>query len=177
MQHDPSHSNIDFISVNVWAGIIGNNLIGPTIIEDRINGANYLNFLDNILPILLEDVPLHTRQQMWYQLDGAPAHFTRPVYASDYTSISQHNGLEGEVLSWPPRSPDLTLLDFFVLDCMKEMVYNIVIENRDHLVRKIHEVATQIRQRRMCDNLKHEFLVRAELCLRNRGAHIEHLLQ
>ncbi|XP_026828179.1 uncharacterized protein LOC113562590 [Ooceraea biroi] len=123
-------------SVNVWAGIIDNNLIGPYIMEDRINGARYLNFLDNKIHILLEDIPLHTRRQMWYQLDGAPAHFTRP-----------------------------------------EMVYNSVIENRDHLVQRIHEAAAHIRQRRFCDNLKHEVLVCAELCLRNRGAHIEHLLQ
>ncbi|EZA50268.1 hypothetical protein X777_11106 [Ooceraea biroi] len=156
--------------------------------EDRINGARYLNFLDNRLHILLEDIPLHTRRQMWYQLDGAPAHFTRPVCQWLHPSSSiyrpwlhQHFPARwigrGGPVTWPPRSPDLTPLDFFLWGCMKEMVYNSVIENRDHLVQRIHEAAAHIRQRRLCDNLKHEVLVRAELCLRNRGAHIEHLLQ
>lgn len=39
----------------------------------------YLNFLNNILPELVENVPLNVRQQMIYQNDGAPAHSSRNV--------------------------------------------------------------------------------------------------
>jgi hypothetical protein len=65
-------------SVNVRAGIV-DRLIGPYVIEDRIGGAKNLNFLQETLPILMDDFPLSVRQDMWYQLDGAPAHLTRPV--------------------------------------------------------------------------------------------------
>jgi hypothetical protein len=35
-------------------------LIGPVILEDRMTGQNYLEFLQNELPEQLEDVPLAT---------------------------------------------------------------------------------------------------------------------
>lgn len=44
--------------INVWAGIIDNNIIGPAILPGRFNGENYLDFLENSLPELLEELPL-----------------------------------------------------------------------------------------------------------------------
>jgi hypothetical protein len=35
-------------------------LIGPVVLEDRLTGQNYLEFLQNELPEQLEDVPLAT---------------------------------------------------------------------------------------------------------------------
>ncbi|KAJ4428819.1 hypothetical protein ANN_25812 [Periplaneta americana] len=32
--------------VNVWAGILGEKVIGPFIIEDRVRGENYLKFVE-----------------------------------------------------------------------------------------------------------------------------------
>ena len=66
-------------SVNVWAGIINGRLIGPYLLPARLTGANYLIFLQEILPELLQDIPLGIRQHMWFQHDGAPPHFTRAV--------------------------------------------------------------------------------------------------
>jgi hypothetical protein len=66
-------------SVNVWAGIVDGRLIGPYVIEDRIGGTQYLNFLQETLPTLMDDLPLNINQDMWFQQNGAPAHFTRPV--------------------------------------------------------------------------------------------------
>jgi hypothetical protein len=64
------------VSVNIWAGIMGDHLIGPFRFPQRLSGPTYLNFLNNDLPLLLEDVPLLTRRRMWFQHDGAPAYFT-----------------------------------------------------------------------------------------------------
>lgn len=66
-------------SFNVWAGIIGDTLIGPFILPNRLNANSYLNFLSNDLAGLLEDIPIRTRLEMFYQHDGAPAHFGRFV--------------------------------------------------------------------------------------------------
>ena len=51
---------------------------------------------------------------MWYQHDGAPAHFSiaaRQVLNDKYPN--RWIGRGGPV-PWPPRSPDLTPLDFFL---------------------------------------------------------------
>ncbi|CAH1991692.1 unnamed protein product [Acanthoscelides obtectus] len=53
-------------SVNVWAGMVNGMLIGPFILPNRMDGMQYLDFLRNILPSLLEDVPLSVRQSMWF---------------------------------------------------------------------------------------------------------------
>ena len=62
--------------VNVWAGIIGNHLIGPFFFENTLNGAMYLQFLQENLNGLLENVPLQIRNHMYFMQDGAPPHFS-----------------------------------------------------------------------------------------------------
>jgi len=39
----------------------------------------YVDFLQNELPLLLEEVPLAKRMRMVFQHDGAPAHYSRLV--------------------------------------------------------------------------------------------------
>ena len=67
-------------SVNVWCGIVHDHLIGPYILPVRLNGRTYHAFLSEVLPELLETVPLALRQEMWYQHDGAPAYFNCNVH-------------------------------------------------------------------------------------------------
>ncbi|KAJ8947594.1 hypothetical protein NQ318_010106, partial [Aromia moschata] len=39
--------------VNVWAGIIEENIIGPFFIDDNLNGENYLALLqNNVVPTM-----------------------------------------------------------------------------------------------------------------------------
>jgi len=51
-------------SVNVWCGVIADQLIGPYIFAQRLTGAINANFLRDELPALLENVPLQTRLQI-----------------------------------------------------------------------------------------------------------------
>ncbi|GFX45512.1 uncharacterized protein TNCV_2740491 [Trichonephila clavipes] len=71
----------DRFLVNVWAGILGDHLIGPYILPDRLTGPRYLIFLEQVLPELLDSahVTAATRTSMWFQQDGAPAHFSISV--------------------------------------------------------------------------------------------------
>ncbi|EFN89291.1 hypothetical protein EAI_00035, partial [Harpegnathos saltator] len=64
-------------SCTVWAGIIGNELIGPYFFEETLNGQNYVRFLGEELGHLLENVPFIIRQNMWFMHDGALAYFSR----------------------------------------------------------------------------------------------------
>ncbi|GFW40852.1 uncharacterized protein TNCV_4369001 [Trichonephila clavipes] len=60
--------------VNVWAGILGDHLIGPYILPDRLTGPRYLIFLEQVLPELLDSayVTAATRTSKWFQQDGVP---------------------------------------------------------------------------------------------------------
>lgn len=102
-------------SVNVWAGIVNDTLIGPYLLPNRLNGQNYLIFLQDVLPELLEVIPLNIRQNMWFQHDGAPAHFAGEVRDHLHEVFGNQWIGRGGPVPWPPRSPDLTPLDFLFL--------------------------------------------------------------
>ena len=68
----------------VWPGIIGNHLIEPFLIENRLNGAMYLQFLQQNLNDLLENVPLQLKNQLWFMHDGAPPHFSNLIRPSAF---------------------------------------------------------------------------------------------
>jgi hypothetical protein len=84
-------------------------LIGPVILEDRMTGQNYLEFLQNELPEQLEDVPLATQIVMYFQHDGAPPHYIRLVIHLNDTFPNRWIG-RGSTINWPPRSPDQILV-------------------------------------------------------------------
>ncbi|GBM06325.1 hypothetical protein AVEN_121371-1 [Araneus ventricosus] len=74
-----SHAHQRRFSINVWAGIIGDHLLGPYLLPERLNGGKYLTFLQQVLPNMLNDVPTHIRRVMWFQQDGAPAQYVRDL--------------------------------------------------------------------------------------------------
>jgi len=58
-------------------------MIGLVILDERMTGQNYLDFLQNELPKQLEDVPLAARIAMYFQHDGAPS----PIWTHDSSLI------------------------------------------------------------------------------------------
>jgi hypothetical protein len=58
-----------------------------------------------------------------FQQDGAPPHFHRDVTTFlDETFPGRWVGRGGPT-AWPPRSPELTTLDFFAWGFIKDVVY------------------------------------------------------
>lgn len=162
-------------SVNMWAGVIGNNLIGPFKLPPRLNSTNYLEFLRNDLPELLEDVPLIQLASSYFQQDGAPAHYGREVKNwLDEEYGDRWIGRNGPV-HWPARSPDLTVMDFFVWGRMKELVYSTEIATLNDLEERILEASSKVRQQLASINIEREIQKRALACIQNRGGHFEHL--
>lgn len=134
-------------SVNLWCGMIDNLLIGPFVLPNRLTGQLYLEFLGNDLPLLLEDVPLATRRDMIWQQDGAPAHFSRQVTQHLNRVYPQRWIGRGGPINWPPRSPDLTPLDFCLWGWLKSEVYKVKVNTRDDLIARIMDCAALIKER------------------------------
>ncbi|KAJ8946521.1 hypothetical protein NQ318_004657 [Aromia moschata] len=61
-------------------GIINGYVIGPFFLPPRLNANLFLNFLTNHLFDLFDEVPIATRMNSWFQMDGAPKHFGRQVH-------------------------------------------------------------------------------------------------
>ena len=109
--------------ISVWCGMIDDMLIGTVILDDRVTGKNYLDFRENGLPKELEDVPLATRIAMYFQHDGAPSHYSRHAMQHLNDTFPYRWIGRGSTINWPPRSPDLTPLDFCLWGWMKGEVY------------------------------------------------------
>lgn len=164
-------------SVNVWAGMIHDHLIGPYLLPDRLDGQKYLIFLQQVLPDLLQHVPANVRRIMWFQHDGAPAHFSRNVRNYLDTAFPNRWIGRGGPVSWPPRSPDLSCLDFFLWGQLKSAVYETPIASPEDLVARISAAAADVRDmpgifQRVQDSIHR----RCEACIAAGGRSFEHLL-
>ena len=49
--------------VNVWAGIIGSQIVGPIFLPLRLNSGNYLEFIEEHLVDIMDSLPLARRQR------------------------------------------------------------------------------------------------------------------
>ncbi|KAJ4442849.1 hypothetical protein ANN_04442 [Periplaneta americana] len=114
----PSHHQVRF-SLNMWAGIIGDRLVGPHVLVNRLTGQAYTNFLENTIPHVLEDNPLINRQHIHFLHDGAPAHFSRTARRYLDRRFPDRWIGRGGPIAWPPRSPDLNPLDFYLWGHLK----------------------------------------------------------
>ena len=122
-------------SLNVWCGMLGNRLIGPFVFDNNLTGNTYEAFLRNELPGLLEDIPLMIRSQMYFQHDGAPPHYTIRVRELLNELFPNRWLGRGGPVAWPPRSPDLTPLDYYLWGHMKTLVYETKVDSRAALRR------------------------------------------
>ncbi|GFV30681.1 uncharacterized protein TNCV_4644391 [Trichonephila clavipes] len=99
----------------VWTGILGDHLIGSYILPDRLTGPRYLIFLEQVLPELLDSahVTAATRHFHVVPQDGSP-YISVFLFRNhlDATCGERWIGRGGPV-HWPPRSPDLSCLDYF----------------------------------------------------------------
>jgi Helix-turn-helix domain (DUF4817) len=164
-------------SVNVWAGIIGNILVGPHFFPNRLNGDVYYNFIRDDLPELMDAVPLRTRLLMWFMHDGAPPHFA--IAVRNYLNQQYPDRWigRGGPHQWPARSPDLNPLDFYLWGHLKQLVYSTPIETVDELQLRIINGFNMIRARPeifqlVRDNLSH----RVDGCLLAHGGHFQQFI-
>ncbi|RZC42533.1 DDE 3 domain containing protein [Asbolus verrucosus] len=130
-------------SLNVWAGILNGQLIASCILPPRLNAAQYLHFLRDVLFTLLDDINLEIRQILWFLHDGAPCHNAHVI--RNWLNFPQRwIGTYGPV-AWPARSPDLNPCDFFLWGYMKELVYAALIDTTEQLKDRIETAAETIR--------------------------------
>ncbi|XP_046435973.1 uncharacterized protein LOC124187828 [Neodiprion fabricii] len=110
-------------SLNVWGGMIDDELIGFCVLPARLDGETYRQFLEDRIPDLLKVRPLERRAVMLFQHDGAPAHFSARTRQFLNERFPDRWIGGGGPVAWPPRSPDLNPLDYCLWDLIKEFVY------------------------------------------------------
>ena len=131
-------------STNVWCGIWRNTLVGPIFYQGTLNGGRYLELLRIHICAWADELPLATLRETWFQQDGAPPHKLREVTELlTATFGDQWMGQYGPT-RWPPRSPDLSPLDFFLWGYLKDEVYATPPRDLDDLKVRVENACRQL---------------------------------
>lgn len=159
--------------INVWIGMYKNRLMGPVFFEQTLNGERFYNFLNTILWDFMEELTIEERRNIIFQLDGASIHNVIAVRRwLNETFRGRWIGRSSPSIYWPPRSPDLTPLDFFLWGYLKENVYQSRPQNVNELKERITQKCRQItpdQLRRTRQNLRRRY----EKCIELEGGYIE----
>ena len=125
---------------------------------------------------IIERLEIEIRRNLIYQQDGVPSHFSREVSNFLNENYQYLIGCNGRI-SWPPRSPDLSPLDFYLWGRVKSMVYSSDIASVEQLKEKIIiAFATLTLQNNTLENLRGNLIRRAQLCMQQRGHHSQQFL-
>jgi hypothetical protein len=114
----------DSPKVNVFCAMSKTKTYGPFFFAKKtIGGFYYLDTLQSwLFPKLERDEADIIPQQ-----DGAPPHFRRELRSHLNETLPHrwigHGSDDDMFLKWPPRSPDLTQLDFYFWGYVKDKVY------------------------------------------------------
>lgn len=117
--------------VTAWVGLASWGLVGPFFFEEihndqpvtvTVNSDRYGELLrDSLMPALgyMEGFNGET----WFQQDGAPPHTARRIMAYLRELFPDRVISKRGDIEWPPRSPDLSPLDFYLWGYLKGKVY------------------------------------------------------
>lgn len=156
-----------------WVGIIDNSIIGPYFFPtSRVNAAAYeLMLRDFLIPELMErgfDI-----SEIVYMHDGAPSHITLAVRSFLNQNFQGFIGRGADsLLAWPPRSPDLNPLDFFLWAFVKSLIYKKRARTIRGLKHKIEEALDNVTHI-MLQKVQRHVKIRYQLCVDRDGGLIE----
>ena len=142
----------------------------------KINADYYVN---SLLPKLVEDCETLMPNGFTFQQDGAPAHTSRRAqgWLEQQTPEQQTPDFVNKD-EWPPNSPDLNPLDYYVWGAMLHKCQQFVPKPRT-----VAELRAMLEV--IWNDLPHEsiqkailaFRKRLQACCQSEGGHFEHLLR
>ena len=156
-------------SVMVWGAICKRGKLPLIFIEKGVK-INQQYYLDNVLKshLLVEAKKLFGDEYYCFQQDGAPAHTAKSV--QEWCEENLPDFIPKD--EWPPSSPDLNPLDFFVWGYMLQNLKTKKIHSLDSFKKAIMKIWDEIPMshiRAACDS----FFKRLELVRSNNGGTIE----
>jgi hypothetical protein len=172
--HLTIESQLNQPGVTTWGALSSEGVIGPVFFDGTVTGDNYLEMLrDVVVPQLRTKANF---DELYFQQDGAPPHYAKTVREYLHQVFPQHWFGRRGCIEWPPRSPDMTPMDFFFWGVVKNKVY----ERNPHTVNElkdyISDAFTEIDgDRNLCRTVCQSVLDSYRDCCKVEGGHFEHL--
>ncbi|GFT30749.1 transposable element Tc3 transposase [Trichonephila clavipes] len=107
-----------------------------------VNGDRYRAMITNFF---IPELNNHDVQELWFQQNGATCNTARATIDLLKDTFGDRLISRFEPVNWPPRSCDLTPLDYFLWGYVKSLVYANKPQTLDHLEDNIRRVIADIR--------------------------------
>ncbi|GFW93563.1 putative DD41D transposase [Trichonephila clavipes] len=134
--------------LTVWCTLWAGGIIGPYFFKNdeghhvTVNVDRYRNMITNFF---IPELNNHDVQELWFQQDGATCHTARATIDLLKDTFGDRLISRFGPVNWPPRSCDLTPLDYFLWGYVKSLVYADKPQKLDHLEDNIRRVISDIR--------------------------------
>ncbi|GFS66773.1 transposase [Trichonephila clavipes] len=163
--------------LTVWCALWAGGIIGPYFKNDEghnvtINGDRYRAMITNFF---IPELNNHDVQELWFQQDGATCHTARATIDLLKDTFGDRLISRFGPVNWPPRSCDLTPLDYFLWDYVKSLVYAGKPQTLDHLEDNICRVIADIRPQ-MLEKFIENWTSRLDYIRASRGSHMPEII-
>jgi hypothetical protein len=164
--------------VSVWCGVGSIGVIGPYFFEDADGRATTVNaqlYTEMMTTFVVLELHQRCLEANWFQQDGATARTARHSMETLCRLFPNRITSRFGDVSWPPRSPDLSAPDFFLLGCLKDKVFTHPLHTIEELkacIRHEVEAITPDLLRRVMGNCT----LRLQQCIAREGAHLDDLI-
>ena len=164
--------------VTVWCAVSAMGIIGPFFFEDAqgrtttVTSQRYAAMIETFLAPALEQFPAN---EYWFQQDGATSHSARLSMGALRTLFGNHIISRNGDIVWPPRSPDLSVCDYFLWGFLKHRVY----ASRPHTLPELKDtIRAEIRNIpiHMLERAVNDFHRRLSECQRENGGHLQDVI-
>ncbi|GFU71496.1 putative DD41D transposase [Trichonephila clavipes] len=134
-------------TLTVWCILWNGGIIDPYFFKTdeghyvTVNGDRYRSMITNFF---IPELNNHDVKELWFQQYGATCHNVRATIDLLKDTFGDHLISRFAPVNWPPRSCDLTPLDYFLWGYVKSLVYADKPQTLDYLEDNIRRVLLPI---------------------------------
>ncbi|GFT35421.1 HTH_Tnp_Tc3_2 domain-containing protein [Trichonephila clavipes] len=164
--------------LTVWCALWAGGIIGPYFFKNdeghnvAVNGDQYRAMITNFF---IPEMNNHDVQELWFQQDGATCHTARATIDLLKDTFGDRLISRFGPVNWPPRSCDLTPLDYFLWGYVNSLVYADKPQSLDHLEDNIRRVIADIRPQ-MLEKVVENWTSRLDYIRASHGSHMPEII-
>ncbi|GFX98320.1 uncharacterized protein TNCV_4909631 [Trichonephila clavipes] len=161
-----------------WCALWAGGIIGPYFFKNdeshnvTVNGDRYRAMITNFF---IPELNNHDVPELWFQQDGTTCHTARATIDLLKDTFGDRLISRFGPVNWPPRSCDLTPLDYFLWGYVKSLVYADKPQTLDRLEDNIRRVIADI-QPQMLEKVIEIWTSRLDYMKASRGSHMPEII-
>ncbi|GFX55858.1 hypothetical protein TNCV_1427201 [Trichonephila clavipes] len=164
--------------LTVWCALWAGGIIGPYFFKNdeghnvTVNGDRYRAMITNFF---IPELNNHDVQELWFQQDGATCHTARATIDLLKDTFGERLISRFGPVNWPPRSCDLTPIDYFLWGYVKSLVYADKPQTLDHLEDNFRRVIAVIRPQMLEKDIEN-WTSRLDYIRASHGSHMPEII-